>query len=440
MKNNQELFFNHIKQLFLQNSNLDITPDIIYGELSIFNIEKDKIVRLNSESLVGIQVSMANKYRNNKSVNTFSNGYYWVIENRGKLNDYSFYKELEKGIKLYIPVELSNINQFVLNIFEFILKENIIMQAKISKDIRNDTFVIRVRNKIDTEKIINYINDNIKYTSKIKVNPFILSIDNIGIAIEGQLSYNYIFAKLLSNYLNEKKKILEEVTLSSFKLWLNKQLQLFKNNSNILKKYDIKSKEELNDLILIIDILLLNLDNTITKDIIYTKQEDKFKDQTKDELFNNHNNILFIVNNLANKYGVEQAHKRIMKYINKEVGTNIFPRENNIRSIITKYFSPEVMKVLLESIGYDALLGAIKETTKKHSIKQTKYAILRLLNENSIDGFTNNNDVRSCLGLIIPRELLLEDIKDKLNSKMLEYSSDNIINMLLEDTKIKINN
>lgn len=442
IKNNQELFFNHIKQLFIQNPTININSDVIYSELTVFNSKNKQNVRINRESLVGIQVKMANYYRDDNSVNTFSNGYFWVIENRGNYQDREFYHELGNCIKLYVAVDPLTIKNVSLMIFDFMTKENIINQSKISRDMRNDALVLRVRNKKDADKIIKFINEDIKYNSSIKPNPFICSIGNVSITLDGTLSYNSTLTKLMVAYFQEKQSIgsLDTSSLDDFSKYIKNQIEILNNNQNkyLLDSYDIENQEQLRDFIMIMDVLVKNLDGNITKEDIYQKQEERIngkvvnRDNPSD---NDFNSILHIMNGLVNKYGIEIAHKRILLYINKKQDVNIFTRDNNIRNIVIRNFTPEKMKEIILSLGYEALINAINETIIKYDIEQAKYAIRKLIEEENIDSFTNDNDVRSYLGFIIPIELLKQLIVDKTLEKKVYPSKDNIIEILIEEAQ-----
>lgn len=443
MRSNQELFFNHIKQIFLQNPYLSINHDTIYGELMVFNSDKNNVSRLYKQNIVSVQTSMSNRYRYNHRVNTYicNNEYFWVIENRCGLKDKEYYDEIGNSLKLYIAVDTSTINNVASMIFDFIISENILSQSKISKEFRNDALVIRVRKKEDAEKIINFVN-NIKYTSKVKPNPFIHNIKNVSITLDGTLSYNLTITKLLAKFLNERKKNdeLEKSTLDDFRVWIKSQLNIIKSNSNknILNNYKINNNEQLKDFIMVTEILSKNLEGNIITEDIY-KQQGKRITRGKVEAFKNDCNefdyILHIMNGLVNKYGIEEAHERIMLYINKRADVDIFTRDKNIRNIVINSFTPEKMKEELSKLGYDALINAINETTNKYNIEQTKYAIRRMIEEKTIESFTNNNDTRSYLGFIIPRELLEELIVDKVVAQKLYPSTDNMIYILLEEAE-----
>lgn len=442
MRSNQELFFNHIKQIFLENPYLSIDYDVIYGELMIFNSSDNNLLRIDRQNIVGVQTAMANRYRYDNRVNTYLyNDYFWVIENRKGLNDKEYYDEIGNSIKLYIAVDPSIINNVASIIFDYIISENILSQSKISKQFRNDALVVRVRNKEDAEKIVNFVN-GINYTSAVKPNPFIHSIGNVSMTLDGTLSYNLTFTTLLSRYLHGKyeQQELDNASLSEFKTWLIKEIEILKSsyNENKLNEYEIKDNEQLKDFTMIMEILSKNIEGNIEKDDIY-KQQEKRLNNGKEEITkysnNDFNYILHIMNGLVNKYGIEEAHERIMRYINKKAEVDIFTRDKNIRNIVIDNFSPENMKKVLLSMGDNALIDAINETINKYDIEQAKYAIRRLIEEKTIESFTNDNDARSYLGFIIPRELLQELIVDKVVAQKLYPSIDNMIYILLEEAQ-----
>lgn len=442
MKHNQELFFNHIKQIFLENPYLSIDYDTIYSELMIFNAKRNNLHRLDRKNMVSVQTAMANRYRYDNRVNTYLyNDYFWVIENRKRLNDKEYYEEIGNSIKLYIAVDPSIINNVASMIFDYIISENILSQSKISKQFRNDALVVRVRNKEDAEKIVNFVN-GINYTSAVKPNPFIHSIGNVSMTLDGTLSYNLTFTTLLSRYLHGKyeQQELDNASLSEFKTWLIKEIEILKSsyNEKKLNEYEIKDNEQLKDFIMVMEILSKNLEGNIEKEDIY-KQQEKRLSNGKEEITkysnNDFNYILHIMNGLVNKYGIEEAHEIIMYYINKRVGVDIFTRDKNIRNIVIDNFSPENMKKVLLSMGDNALINAINETINKYDIEQARYAIRRLIEEKTIESFTNDNDARSYLGFIIPRELLQELIVDKVIAQKLYPSVDNMIHILLEEAQ-----
>ena len=56
----RELFFEHIKKIYMQNPNFKVTPDTIYNELKLFNVQDGKQMRISNDNLIKIQVRLSN--------------------------------------------------------------------------------------------------------------------------------------------------------------------------------------------------------------------------------------------------------------------------------------------------------------------------------------------------------------------------------------------
>lgn len=87
----RELFFEHIKKIYMQNPNFKVTPDTIYNELSLFNVQDGKQMRISNDNLINIQAQLSNDFRKKDKIKCFSNGYFFAIENRGSYDDKTFY-------------------------------------------------------------------------------------------------------------------------------------------------------------------------------------------------------------------------------------------------------------------------------------------------------------------------------------------------------------
>ena len=65
-----------------------------------------------------------------------------VIEKRMGEVDSKFYSDIKNGAKLYISVDLSSTYLILDQLFSFIIKERIIMQSKVAKELRNDALFV----------------------------------------------------------------------------------------------------------------------------------------------------------------------------------------------------------------------------------------------------------------------------------------------------------
>lgn len=109
-------------------------------------------------------------------------------------------------IKVYVPLDSKHIKLGATLIFDYLSRENIKHVSKIGKEIRFDDIVIRLVNKEDVQKLIDFINSN-EYLKEglIQANPFCFNKDGIGLAVDGRLSYNSTLATLITNYINGRK-------------------------------------------------------------------------------------------------------------------------------------------------------------------------------------------------------------------------------------------
>ena len=192
----QEMFLNYLKDIYIQNPNLPIHSDTIYGELCRFYVNNNEQFRVEEIGLINVQRELANNFSS-----VFSKGgYFWLVENRNNLSEQEFYNKIVNGIKLYISVDAENIYDIVTKVINFMQQNNIVTQSKVSKILRCDSFVIRVSNMEEANLVINYVN-SLNYKSKIEPNPFLYREGKVSIARDGSLSYNGTVCNMITNYL-----------------------------------------------------------------------------------------------------------------------------------------------------------------------------------------------------------------------------------------------
>lgn len=435
----RNLFLKYLADVYLQNPNLPINKNIIYGELKTFNVVNDTRMIISKKNLAPVWVALNNKYNSNdKAVSfTFGNGYFWAIENRNNKDDKSFYDELENSIKLYIAVEPENLYQISSALFDFMFKENITMQSKVAKEMRSDVLVCRVFKKEDVNKINKFLNEDLNYKSNIKPNPFILSDRNISLALDGHLSYNMVLATFIELYLESKreKNELDNVSDIELGLFIDETIKNINNNKELLERFKVNDNQKFLDLIRISNILKDNINNNLSINKLYKYQKVKDTDTVDiiTQRFNEDDKekILYVVNGLACYYSnLDEVHERIMRYI--ETGNiNLFTRKNDIRKIVAENYTPSMMKCILKEMGWSALLDVSNETYQKYGYEQLVYAVDKLINENKIDSFTNKNDARSYLGFVIPSKILKMIIDDKIKNGSL--TSEELSNVILDN-------
>lgn len=414
----REVFLRTISSYFKKNSNVPLEKGYIYSYLTSHVIKDGYMQNIPRESLVNIQLHLNEKYKGLEGINTFTgpkpNNVFWVIENRGQIKDKAFYEKIKEGIKLYIPVDASNIYEVSTKILDYIIKEGIHIQAKIAKNMRSDVFVIRVLDKDKLDKLLNYIN-SLDYNSKSKPNPFALNVGRVSTTKDGMMSYNMVLSEYITEYIKSEK---EEVTLENFKKFMHKQINKIPSSNK--NKY------------MIVDLIIKNLENTLTlEELLSYNQKEIVDSRTTQASEEDRNNILRLINGLNIYYNLEDIHKRIEMYL-ATGNINYFTRQNGIRKFVEEYLPVEKMKIALYEMGWSALVDSIDETYKKYGELQVIKAVERIIQSGNIEGLTNTNNARSYLGFITSPELLQKIILKQASSSI------NIENQSIEDIAFQV--
>lgn len=414
----REVFLRTISSYFKKNSNIPLEKKNIYSYLVSHTTKDGYLQGIPRESLVNVQLHLNEKYKGLEGINTFTgpkpNNVFWVIENRGQMKDKNFYEDIKDSIKLYLPVDASNIYEVSTKVLDYIIKEGIHIQAKIAKNTRSDVFVIRVLDKDKLDKLLNYIN-SLDYNSKSKPNPFALNVGRVSITKDGMMSYNTVLAEYITEYLKSER---EEVTLENFKKFMHKQINKIPSSNK--NKY------------MIVDLIIKNLENALTLEELLSYNQKVVVDNRVTQVSEeDKNNILRLINGLNVFYNLEETHKRIEMYL-ATGNINYFTRQNGIRKFAEEYLPVEQMRAALYEMGWSALVNSIDETYKKYGELQVIKAVERIVDVGSIEGLTNTNNARSYLGFITSPELLQKIILKQASSSI------NIENQSIEDIAFQV--
>lgn len=414
----REVFLRTISSYLKKNSNIPLEKEYIYSYLASHTTKDGYLQGIPRESLVNVQLHLNEKYKGLEGINTFTgpkpNNVFWVIENRGQMKDKNFYEGIKDSIKLYLPVDASNIYEVSTKVLDYIIKEGIHIQAKIAKNMRSDVFVIRVLDKDKLDKLLNYIN-SLDYNSKSKPNPFALNVGRVSITKDGMMSYNTVLAEYITEYLKSER---EEVTLENFKKFMHKQINKIPSSNK--NKY------------MIVDLIIKNLENALTLEELLSYNQKVVVDNRVTQVSEeDKNNILRLINGLNVFYNLEETHKRIEMYL-ATGNINYFTRQNGIRKFVEEYLPVEQMRAALYEMGWSALVNSIDETYKKYGELQVIKAVERIVDVGSIEGLTNTNNARSYLGFITSPELLQKIILKQASSSI------NIENQSIEDIAFQV--
>jgi len=435
--NERELFLKYIRDVCFKNSNLSISSDIIYYELSRFNVCNDEYECIINDSLVGVQVALNNKFKGKKCVNTFTSrgGYFWCVENRCGKSDKEFYSEIESSVKLYVSIHKDNIYKVSESLFNFMIKENIAFQCKVSKEMRNDSLVCRVAGRENVIKVSEYLN-NLKYKSKYKPNPFLLDNGKVSVELCSCLVYNRVLSSLLYQYLcvMKSRKLLDKISCNDFSNFVREQRDKLNSydKDKYMEVYNIFDNNSCSDFVMICDYLSKNLDNNLTIDDVLEYKRDNCDNIENKYLKQDEDKVLYVINYLSNYYSAYDIHNIMINYINSG-DIRYFTRKDDIRYIISNNFSPIYLKNIISSLGWRAFISVSKCTYDKYGEEQLTAAIKDVFCGDGFEKFTNDNGVRSRLALIIPYDLLREIFISKLEEKGMSISNISLTDLVLDE-------
>ena len=219
-----DYFLKYLAKIAIQNPNINFNAynieETIYNELKLYGTkEQEKKIKLdeingNKESCFSDWI---HTFRETNGIDVFIQREWQYFCQFISWNPDA---ELQNyHIKMYIPLDAKHIRTGAKLIFNFLTNENISHISKIGKEITNDNIVIRLVNKEDAEKLMDFIKSN-KYIQEglLEPNPFCFQKDGIALASDGNKSYNGTVAMAIKLYLGkcQSENNLEQVSYESF--------------------------------------------------------------------------------------------------------------------------------------------------------------------------------------------------------------------------------
>lgn len=404
MNNNieMELLLNSISELYKTNSNTNYSN--IYNYINKNNKEIN---------LINIQSTF---YQNKKE---YENRGIKIIPYQDYLgiylpdNDKDIPNILERpnNIKIYLSLEQNRISEVSSKIIEYMYKKKIPALYTIQNYYNDKVISISFINTEDLEIVSNYIKTRLK-------------INNISIGIDGIISYDMVLSKIIERYMKEIDSY-DKVNINSLSTFIEDNILSLnkKKKEYIITLYELDSYEKYIDFIQLSNIIKDTINNelsieklqkyqkkmNIKKEQLFTEKEiinvkRKAVRQLLDimlEIYDNNSDI----NNI-----VDELHKNLLSFLKKE-DYNFLPEEKSIRDIIKEKIAYNNFKEYLLDIGKETLLKVCNDTKTKYGEEQLKIALLEAQNTGDISSFTNMNGARSELGIVLPKEILIEMVK-----------------------------
>lgn len=436
-----------VAEILKQNPNLQINYDTIYDMLMNYDLTPEEIKDCNIQYMFS---KWEQRFKNSSNLQVYESplqkGFIQFRSRDG----------LDKAnlIKIYLSFPKETMEVCVNIIFDFIEKNNIKSGSKVARTLRSDSVVLRLINKEDAEKVLNFINSNEFLCQNAKqTSPFSIKAGICGVAYDDRVSYNVCVSEVILQYLNKLKQEnkLNSVSYNDFCSFMYSFYQnTFINCSELEKIIDnptFKKYIDYHDTIeqcvvnlkQVMEIFISNLYSNIDINKYYQLYDSFSNQKNSNSLADKYHNIImqknpFLLNySSINKqkivedyimYGLEKYGADVIrKHINKfkcENNYNIITRDNDFRNKFIAYQitgnfierNIDVEKILLDAelsknqtgtnADYEKLLqeyinyslAAYGETTVINQIEQ----FIRTTNYNLItrtnglrDNFINNN-------------------------------------------------
>ena len=150
----------------------------------------------NETSLKEVQKNIVNVYENNSKAIVLDSGSWTHIHIGTNPNT-----TLDNAIKIYVPIDETNANVVTKQVLDFLLENNIASRNKVGSHVKGDAFVLRIFDKTDAKRVINFINEQVKLNPLTgKEMPLTFKAGGVSVAMDGLTSYNQIATILIDNF------------------------------------------------------------------------------------------------------------------------------------------------------------------------------------------------------------------------------------------------
>lgn len=345
------------KEVMKDNKNLLLSRKMIYDCITKLDVSEEQYN-------LDIKDEIFNKF-NSSNINDY---FISFSNNEDKI------KSINTPIKVYIPLEYNHIYNGLNKILEFLNLNSVAYQAKLSKEIRIDNIIVRLTNKEDVDKLLEFItNDQYIQEGLLKPNPFCFTKNNIALTLDSNLSYTSIIVEYIYSYLKSKNtdEKLEEISDNNF---YNYIIDSYKKNfidldgfSNIQfpgfnNKYkNLRIYQDITELILKVSEKNFSEDDFYN---LFNEFNDKDKIEEKDSKNNTLITLCSIIKMQRNKYGEENTIKMIKEYLNSGSVTYISNNCSLRELVLTNDFRENIKKYLEDNnITIEELINKLKNNS-----------------------------------------------------------------------------
>jgi len=376
-------FLTQMQTLFIKNNLTESDIKRIYAHLVTVGIpEREKRQDLSDAFNI-----LQNYNQNNEKMKVFvANHWKYFCQFVSKNSNKAFGMN---PIKLYIPLKKQNIERNVQKIFDFINENNIEHLSKLARETRVDDLVIRVMNKEDADKIINFVNNDLELTNDMyEPNPFCITEGKVGLAMDRSLSYNDTVAKYIFHYVKEETERKNIVSYEGFVNYIQRNLHSLKTKKDLSEQINKFADNEdlyklptyLQNLEEVTTVILKNLEGQ-PKEVLYQEfekqnsmeylesQANEYDEFDYTKMYTENNRLLQqVVTTMNEKYGEHIARINIKKY--KETGySGVITRTNNLRDIVD---NSKTFRTYLGLINIDREIDILLPKRNEDSVLEAK--------------------------------------------------------------------
>ena len=275
-------------------------------------------------SLKEVQNNIVSMYENNSKAIVLDSGGWTHIHIGANPNI-----TLDNAIKIYVPIDGTNADVVTKQVLDFLLENNIVSRNKVGSHVKGDAFVLRIFDKTDAKRVINFINEQVKLNPITgKEMPLTFKAGGVSVAMDGLTSYNQIATILIDNFAKNN---------------LGTDINGFKEFVHALNEQIINGD--------------VDLFETMFKDQIRNLEENPYIDNEQFAKANVYEVIDIIDKALNNNMNANEFVDYISEYqntskvndvINRITGTEVINKNSNDQNRVVK---PNIVKTFITNVN-----------------------------------------------------------------------------------------
>ena len=223
-KNAMEDFLMYFKKVYSDNPTMPVQWRHFYFALQTYKVYEGELVKFNKKPMMHPKygdyfISWKNHFKDNPNLQVYED------QRQNHFLQFNNASYVEPSYKLYLNFPADSVEDCVKILFDYIADNKMMTISKVSDCPRADSIVLRMVNKEDTIKVINFINDHPLLSSCAReTNPFLMRSGVVGLAYDDWLSYNGMVAYMLQKYFSFKvtSNSLENISLGDFRGFIYK--------------------------------------------------------------------------------------------------------------------------------------------------------------------------------------------------------------------------